>query len=77
MYVGVPPCTVIKFNGEPLEPRLDLANKSPARLCLGLSRKRSGAARVAILADYLRDDNTALAHYQAFKEKVIGKLPQG
>ncbi len=39
----------------------------------------SGPAQLAlaILADYLRDDNTALAHYQAFKEKVIGKLPQG
>ncbi|WP_374114470.1 DUF6166 domain-containing protein [Thiolapillus sp.] len=31
---------------------------------------------MAILADYLRDENAALAHYQAFKEKVIAALPE-
>ncbi|WP_419601688.1 DUF6166 domain-containing protein [Thiolapillus sp.] len=43
---------------------------------MGLSRGGPAQLALAILADYLRDDNAALAHYQAFKEKVIAALPE-
>ncbi|WP_419648190.1 DUF6166 domain-containing protein [Thiolapillus sp.] len=69
-----PPARSCKANSEPLNPRLDLANKIPT----GFSWGYLGPAQLAlaILADYLRDDNAALAHYQAFKEKVIAALPE-
>ncbi|WP_419594820.1 DUF6166 domain-containing protein [Thiolapillus sp.] len=73
-YIGAPPGTVIKANSEPLNPRLDLANKSPTGFSWGYLGSGPAQLALAILADYLRDENAALAHYQAFKEKVA--LPQ-
>ena len=76
LYVGAPGGSVFKQNGEPLNPRFDLANKSPTGF--SWSYRGSGPAQLAlaILADYLRDENATLAHYQAFKEKVIAALPE-
>lgn len=76
MYIGSPPGTVIKSNGEPLNPRLDLANKSPTGFAWGYSGSGPAQLALAILVDYLQDDNAALAHYQSFKEKVIAALPE-
>uniref|UniRef100_UPI003AF726A1 DUF6166 domain-containing protein n=2 Tax=Thiolapillus sp. TaxID=2017437 RepID=UPI003AF726A1 len=50
--------------------------QNPHGVFLGLSRGGPAQLALAILADYLRDDNAALAHYQAFKEKVIAALPE-
>ena len=75
-YIGAPPGTVIKANSEPLNPRLDLANKSPTGFSWGYRGSGPAQLALAILADYLRDENATLAHYQAFKEKVIAALPE-
>lgn len=76
IYVGSPPGTVIKANGEPLDPRLDLANKSPTGFAWGYWGSGPAQLALAILADYLQDDDAALRYYQLFKEVVIGKLPE-
>ena len=77
MYIGSPPGTVIKSNGEPLNPRLDLANKSPTGFAWGYSGSGPAQLALAILVDHLKDDKAALAHYQNFKEAVISRLPNG
>lgn len=76
LYIGAPPCTVIKANGEPLDPRLDLANKSPTGFSWGYLGSGPSQLALAILADYLRDDEAALRYFQPFKAMVIGNLPE-
>lgn len=75
LYRGAPPDIVIKSNGAPLDPRLDLANKSPTGFSWGYLGSGPAQLALAILADYA-DDETALRYYQRFKELVICSLPQ-
>lgn len=53
-----------------LDPRLDLKNHSPTGFGWGYSGSGPAQLALAILAD-LFDDQTALQHYQKFKEEVI------
>jgi hypothetical protein len=59
----------------PLPPRLDLVNHSPTGF--GWSYGGSGPAQLAlaILADFLADDEQALGLYQQFKWAVVAQLP--
>lgn len=58
-----------------LNTRLDLANHSPTGVCWGYGGSGPAQCALAILADYLKDDQRALTLYQDFKWAVIEKLP--
>jgi hypothetical protein len=57
-----------------LPPRLDLRNHSPV---LEWDATDAGPLQLALalLADYLEDDERALATYQEFRRRVVSKLP--
>jgi len=75
-YVGVREGnqTTVTVNGEPLDPRLDLANKSPSGFEWGYLGSGPAQLALAILADHLRDDHEAQRLYQRFKEKAIAPI---
>lgn len=54
-----------------LNPRLDLINYSPTGICWGYYGSGPAQCALAILADYLGDDERALSLYQDFKSAVI------
>jgi Family of unknown function (DUF6166) len=56
---------------------LDLRNHSPTGFNYGYAGSGPAQLALALLADYLGDDETAQQHYQDFKFKVIARLPQG
>lgn len=60
----------------PLNPRFDLRNHSPTGFHWGYAGSGPAQLALALLADYLRDDEAALARYQDFKSQVIAALPQ-
>ena len=60
-----------------LNPRLDLRNHSPTGFQWGYGGSGPAQLGLAILADYLKDDDQAQRFYQDFKYSVIGRLPQG
>jgi hypothetical protein len=65
---------VVTVDGKKLAPRLDLKKLSPA----GFEWTYEGAApaqlALALLADHLGDDRTALALYQGFMTAVVARL---
>lgn len=61
-------------DGCPLDPRLDLARKSPSGFEWGYGGSGPGQLALAILADLLQDDAEALALFQDFKWRVIANL---
>lgn len=58
-----------------LAPRLDLRQHGTEGLEWGYGEGGPAQLALAILADYLEDDERALALYQHFKRRVIWKLP--
>ena len=68
-------CVVTRADGTPLDPRLDLRE-----LCRGFDwgAVNSGAAQLAlaVLADYLQDDERAVELHLAFKRRVVVGLPK-
>lgn len=64
-------------NGVPeaLGLRLDLSNHSPTGFCWGYAGSGPAQAALAILADYLGDDQRALLLHQDFKARVLAGLP--
>lgn len=66
---------VVTVNGMPLNPRLDLRNHSPAGFEWNYGGSGPTQLALAILADYLGDDQEALNLYQRFKWRVIAELP--
>src|SRR5207244_4427087 len=62
--------------GYPLDPRTDLRNHSPTGYEWGYSGSGPAQLALALLADALGDDEKAQRHYQDFKFKVVGRLPQ-
>ena len=58
-----------------LDPRLDLVNHSPTGVSWGYGGSGPAQLALAILADFLEDDEQALALYQDFKWAVIAGLP--
>lgn len=68
--------TVEKFRIErSLDWRLDLRNHSPTGLEWGYAGSGPSQLALAILADYLEDDQRALRLYQPFKFDKIQNLP--
>jgi hypothetical protein len=63
-------------DGRPLNPRQDLYNHSPDGFEWGYGGSGPTQLALAILADYLNDDEQALNLYQRFKWEVIATLPK-
>lgn len=66
----------VTVNGRPLDPRLDLWSHSPTGFEWGYGGSGPAQLALAILADYLADDEEALALYQQFKWALVAKLPK-
>ena len=62
--------------GYPLPLRLDLRNHSPTGPEWGYGGSGPAQLALALLADALGDDEKAQRHYQEFKFRVVGRLPQ-
>lgn len=60
----------------PLNPRFDLRNHSPTGFQWGYGGSGPAQLALALLADYLKDDERAQQLYQDFKWRVIAALPQ-
>lgn len=68
---------VVGYDGrKPLDPRLDLRNHSPHGFDWGYRGSGPAQLALAILADYLGDDERALRLYQVFKESVLLHKPE-
>jgi adenine-specific DNA-methyltransferase len=76
-YIGVrtAPSNTVTVDGNPLLLRLDLRSHSPWGFEWGYEGSGSTQLALAIIADHLRDDARALAHYQEFKREVVSNLP--
>ena len=61
-------------NGAALPLRLDLSNHSPTGFEWGYNGSGPAQLALAMLADYLGNDDEALALYQDFKREVIAGL---
>jgi Family of unknown function (DUF6166) len=69
--------TVTRHNqpAQPLPPRLDLVNHSPAGFEWGYGGSGPAQLALAIVADCLNDDEQAVRLHQQFKWLVIAQLP--
>jgi hypothetical protein len=67
---------VVTINGKPLPLRLDLANHSPTGFNWGYGGSGAAQLALAILADYLQDDEKALTFYQKFKWERIATIKE-
>lgn len=68
-------CAVdVTVNGRPLNPRFDLWNHSPTGFEWGYNGSGPAQLALALLADYLANDEEALDCYQRFKFAVIAGL---
>lgn len=59
-----------------IELRLDLVNHSPTGFEFGYGGSGPAQSALAILADFLEDDDRALRWYQAFKSRFIALIPR-
>ena len=62
-------------DGHKLDPRFDLVNHSPTGFEWGYGGSGPAQLSLAILADYLGDDQMALDLYQDFKWDIVAQLP--
>lgn len=76
VYQGEPGGKVT-VDGDPLDPRFDLRRHSPAGFGWGYGGSGPAQLALAMLADFLGDDEAAQRAYQDFKFEVVGRLPQG
>lgn len=60
----------------PLQERQDVINHSPTGISWGYGGSGPAQCALAILLDYLGDEETARSQYQHFKFRVIAGLPQ-
>lgn len=65
----------VSVNGHALNPRFDLWNHSPSGFEWGYGGSGPAQLALAILADYLADNDRALELYQNFKRAVVSVLP--
>ena len=56
------------------EQSLELANHSPSGFSWGYSGSGPAQLALALLLDYTGDEDVALAHYTAFKNRVVSQL---
>jgi hypothetical protein len=67
---------IVTVDGRRLNPRPDLWNHSPTGFEWGYVGSGPAQLALAILADYLGNDEQALNLYQRFKWAVVAKLPR-
>lgn len=67
---------IVRVDGRPLNPRLDLYNHSPTGFEWGYCGSGPAQLALAILANHLVDDEQALIFYQRFKWAVVVELPR-
>lgn len=65
----------VLVDGEPLDPRLDLAKLSPGGLEWTYVGAGPAQLALALLADHWGDGPRAVASHRAFMEKVVAFLP--
>ncbi len=65
----------VAVNGCPLKPRFDLRNHSPTGFEWGYGGSGPAQLALALLADHLGNDESALSLYQDFKRTVVADLP--
>jgi hypothetical protein len=65
----------VTVDGRPLPPRLDLRNHSPTGFEWGYGGSGPAQLSLALLADYLGDDDEAVAWHQDFKSLCVAHLP--
>lgn len=75
-YEGHPDGSVT-VDGRGLNPRYDLRNHSPTGFNWGYGGSGPAQLALALLADFLGDDEAALRGYQGFKFEVVAALPSG
>lgn len=66
---------VVTRDGQKINPRLDLFNHSPTGFEWGYGGSGPAQTALAILADYLKDDDRAVRLHQKFKWDFIAKQP--
>jgi len=66
----------VTVDGQPLNPRLDLRNHSPTGFGCGYGGSGPAQLALALLADCLNDDKTAVQLHQSFTGAVVAKLPK-
>lgn len=66
---------VVTRDGTKIDPRLDLFNHSPTGFEWGYGGSGPAQTALAILADYLKDDDRAVLLHQKFKWDVVAKQP--
>jgi len=69
-------CQVTR-DGRKLDLRLDLFNHSPTGFDWGYGGSGPAQTALAILADFLKDDDRAIRLHQKLKWDVISRLPHG
>ena len=67
----------VTVNGRALDPRFDLRFHSPDGFEWGYGGSGPAQLALALLDDYLGDNEKALALYQDFKCSVVSGLPRG
>ena len=67
---------VTRSDGSELPMRLDLHNHSPTGFAWGYSGSGPAQLALAILADFLGNDDQAIAFHQAFKNLVVAGFPE-
>src|SRR5258706_13026318 len=65
---------IVRVNGRPLNPRLDLWNHSPTGFEWGYPGSGPAQLALAVIADHLRDDAEAVRLHQEFKRAVVANL---
>jgi hypothetical protein len=68
---------VYREDGNELDPRFDLKEHSRGGFAWAQAGPGAAQLALAILADYLEDDERALALYQDFKWDIVAWLPSG
>jgi hypothetical protein len=66
---------VVTRDGKKIDPRIDLWNHSPTGFEWGYGGSGPAQTALAILADYLKDDDLAMRLHQKFKWDMIAKMP--
>ena len=66
--------TIVTVDGRPLVPRLDLWNHSPTGFEWGYGGSGPAQLALALLADHLGEDDTAVVLHQDFKRAVVARL---
>lgn len=74
LYRGQPGGNVT-VDGKSLKKRFDLRKHSPSGFGWGYGGSGPAQLALAIMADFLEDDEAAQTVYQAFKAEVIARIP--